>query len=361
MKTTSLLFLFILTIMGPINATAAETKDHSGKIDALFKQFDRTNGPGASVMVILHGKKVFTKSYGLADAKENICATPDSNYRLASVSKQFTAMAIMILADQGKLSFDDPITKFFPEFPEYGKRITIRHLLNHTSGLIDYEDIIPQGTIIPVLDINVLRLLQQQDKTYFPPGSQFKYSNTGFAFLALIVEKVSGQTFASFLREHIFKPLGMENTLAYEQGVSTISNRAYGYSPDKNGFRRTDQSLTSSVLGDGGIYSSVNDLYKWDQALYNLKLVSKKTFEAAYTPGKSTEHGDGIKYGFGWFLADYRGLKHIYHTGDSIGFRTIISRFPDQNFTVIILSNEHDAELPSLANKIADLYLFEGK
>ncbi|EEF59390.1 serine hydrolase domain-containing protein [Pedosphaera parvula] len=361
MKITSLLFLLSLTFMGLTTANSAEIKDHTTAIDTLFKKFDRTNGPGASVMVILDGKKVFTKSYGLADGEGKVCATPDSNYRLASVSKQFTAMAIMILADQGKLSFDDPITKFFPEFPEYGKSITVRHMLNHTSGLIDYEDIIPPGTTIPVLDINVLRLLKQQDKTYFSPGSQFKYSNTGFAFLALIVERVSGQTFASFLSENIFKPLRMDHTLAYEQGISAVSNRAYGYSPEKDGFRRTDQSLTSSVLGDGGIYSSVNDLYKWDQALYNLKLVSKKTFEAAYTPGKSTEHENGIRYGFGWFLSEYRGLKHIYHTGDSIGFRTIISRFPEQHFTVIVLSNEHDAELPSVANKIVDLYLFDNK
>jgi CubicO group peptidase (beta-lactamase class C family) len=358
MKSLSLLFLAAFLFMHPAKIKSATLNEKAAATGALFEKFNRTNGPGASVMVIQNGRKVFAKSYGLADVEQKVCATPGSNYRLASVSKQFTAMAIMILADRKKLSFDDPITKFFPEFPEYGKRITVRQLLNHTSGLVDYEDIIPKETTIPVLDINVLRLLQREEKTYFPPGSQFRYSNTAFAFLALIVEKVSGEKFASFLQENIFKPLGMKNTLAYEQGISSVPNRAYGYSPDGSGFKRTDQSVTSSVLGDGGIYSSVNDLFKWDQALYDMKLVSKKTFATAWTPGKSTLHGEGIQYGFGWFLGEYRGLRNIYHTGDSIGFRTIISRFPERQFTVIILSNEHDAELPGIAHKIADLYLF---
>lgn len=353
----ALLSALIMTIT---TATAGTTNKYSESIDKLFKDFARTDGPGASVTVIQDGKQIFAKSYGLADVEMKVAATPDNNYRLASVSKQFTAMAIMILADRKKLSFDDPITKFFPEFPSTGKKITIRHLLNHTSGLIAYEDIIPKDTTIPVLDINVLRLLQEQKTTYFTPGSQFRYSNTGFAFLALIVEKASGQTFASFLKDNIFEPLHMDNTLAYEAGISTVPHRTFGYSDKDGGFAKTDQSLTSSVLGDGGVYSSVNDLYKWDQALYTTKLVSKKIFNEAYTAGPSTEH-DGIKYGFGWYISEYRGLRNIYHTGDSIGFRTYLSRFPDQKFTVIILSNHHDVKLPEIGKKITDLYLFETK
>ncbi|MDB6124079.1 MAG: hypothetical protein JWQ71_3072 [Pedosphaera sp.] len=359
MKTISLLFGLALIMVS--TSIAADSDKNAGQIDALFHDYAQPNSAGASLMVIKDGKKLFVKSYGLANVEDKVSATPDSNYRLASVSKQFTAMSIMILADRQKLSFDDPITKYFPEFPAYGKEITIRHLLNHTSGLVDYEDIIPQGTTIPVLDINVLRLLQQQEKTYFPPGSQFRYSNTGFAFLALIVERVSGQTFAAFLHDNIFKPLHMDNTLAYEQGVSCVANRAYGYTKQQDSFQRTDQSLTSSVLGDGGIYSSVNDLYKWDQSLYTTQLVSKKTLDEAYTPGKSTEHGDHIKYGFGWYLTDYHGRRNIWHSGDSIGFRTHITRFPDQKVTVIVLSNRSDAKLTELAHKVADLYLPNSK
>ncbi len=304
---------------------------------------------------------MLAKSYGLADLENKVPATPDTNFRLASVTKQFTAMAIMRLADAGKLSFDDSITKYFPEFPAYGKSITIRHLLNHTSGLLAYEDLILAGTTIPVLDINVLRLLQQQDKTYFPPGSQFRYSNTGYALLALIVEQVSGQTFAAFLRQNIFQPLKMEHTLAYESGLSTVANRAFGYTPGNDGFTRTDQSLTSSVLGDGGIYSSVNDLFHWDQALYGDKLVSKIILDEAFTPGKSTRHDTDIQYGFGWFISDYRGLRNIWHSGNTIGFSTRIERFPEKKFTVIILTNRNDAHLSEIPHKIADMYLFAEK
>jgi len=341
---------------------AADADKNLAKIDSLFHDFDRPDVPGASVMVIQNGKVLLAKSYGLADLENKIPSAPKVNYRLASVTKQFTAMAIMMLVDAGKMSFDDPITKFFPEFPAYGKRITVRHLLNHTSGLIDYEDIIPQGTTLPVLDINALRLLQQQDHTYFSPGSQFRYSNTGYAFLALIVEKVSGQTFAAFLWDKIFKPLGMEQTLAYESGISIVSNRAYGYTEQKGGgFIKTDQSLTSSVLGDGGVYSSVSDLYKWDQALYTTKLVSKKILAQAFTPGKSTLHEKDLCYGFGWFISEYRGLRKIWHYGSTVGFSPRLERFPERKFTVIILANRNDAPLAELPERIADIYLFDSR
>ena len=357
MKTASLITLLAL-IMWPAVAPAANADERLPMIDNLFHEYNQPNVPGATVMVIRNGKILLAKSYGLADVEAKIPNAPDTNYRLASVTKQFTAMAIMRLADAGKLSFDDPITKFFPEFPEYGHSITVRHLLNHTSGLLDYEDLIPKGTTLPVLDLNALRLLQAQDKTYFTPGSQFRYSNTGYAFLALIVEKVSGQTFAAFLRKNIFQPLRMNHSLAYEPGISTVTQRAFGYTTEKNGFTRTDQSLTSSVLGDGGIYASVNDLYQWDQALYTTKLVSRKTLRAAFTPGKSTRHEADVQYGFGWFISEYRGLRNIWHSGNTIGFSTRIERFPEKKFTVIILTNRNDARLAEIPRQIADLYLF---
>jgi CubicO group peptidase (beta-lactamase class C family) len=361
MKTTSLLTLLAL-IISLTCMKAADIDTNLAMVDALFHDYDRPDVPGASVMVIRNGKVLLAKSYGMADLENKVPSAPDVNYRLASVTKQFTAMAIMMLVDAGKMSFDDPITKFFPEFPAYGKRITVRHLLNHTSGLIDYEDMIPQGTTLPVLDINALRLLQVQDHTYFPPGSQFRYSNTGYAFLALIVEKVSGQTFAAFLRDKIFQPLGMKQSLAYESGISAVSNRAYGYTEQKKGgYSKTDQSLTSSVLGDGGVYSSINDLYKWDQSLYTTKLVSKKILAEAFTPGKSTLHEKDLRYGFGWFISEYRGLRKIWHYGSTVGFSTRLERFPDKKFTVIILSNRNDAQLSELPEKLTDIYLFDSK
>ncbi|MDB6021262.1 MAG: Beta-lactamase [Pedosphaera sp.] len=356
------LFLAVPILFISLGCGLAATADERlNMIDELFREYSRSGAPGASVLVVKNGKVLLEKSYGLADLEKKVPIAPDTSFRLASVTKQFTAMAIMQLADAGKLSFDDPITKFFPEFPDYGKQITIRHLLNHTSGLLDYEDLIPKGTTIPVLDINALRLLQEQDKTYFPPGSQFRYCNTGYAFLALIVERVSGETFAAFLQKSIFLPLRMDQTLAYEAGISTVANRAFGYSPAADGFTRTDQSLTSSVLGDGGVYSSINDLRKWDAALYTTKLVSRKMLNTAFAPGKATLHDKEVQYGFGWFISEYRGLRNIWHSGNTVGFSTRIERFPEKKFTVIILTNRNDAPLSELPRRIADLYLFDTK
>jgi CubicO group peptidase (beta-lactamase class C family) len=351
--------LLLITIVMTLSTHTASggTAALTARVDALFQDFNPPGSPGASVMVIKDGKVVLAKGYGLANVEESIPCGTNTNFRLASVTKQFAAMAVMILAERRKLSLDEHLTDFFPEFPAYGNQITLRHLLTHTSGLIDYEDVIPKGTAIPVLDRDVLRLLMQQDKTYFPPGTKYRYSNSAYALLALIVEARSGNTFARFLKDNIFRPLKMSNTLAYEPGLSVVPNRAYGYSPDASGFRRTDQSLTSSVLGDGGIYSSVADLFHWDQALYTDKLVSRKMLKLAFTPGPATEHPD-TGYGFGWFVGQYRGLREIWHSGNSLGFTTRIARFPEKKFTVIILTNRNEAKLAELPHRIADGYLF---
>jgi CubicO group peptidase (beta-lactamase class C family) len=330
----------------------------TSKIDGFFADFNRSDVPGASVTVIQNGKVLLAKGYGLANVEEKIPCTPETNFRLASLTKQFTAMSILILAERKKLLLDESVVGFFPEFPDYGKQITVRHLLGHTSGLIDYEDVIPAGTTIPVLDRDVLRLLLNQDKTYFPPGLKFRYSNSGYSLLSLMVEIRSGMPFAQFLKKNIFHPLKMNSSLAYEQGFAIIQNRAYGYSASGGSFTRTDQSLTSSVLGDGGIYTSVSDLFKWDQALYTTKLVSAKWLRLAFTPGSLPTDFPNSHYGFGWFIGNYRGLKEIWHYGETRGFTTHIARFAEKKFTLIILTNRNDAKISELPHKIADLYLF---
>jgi CubicO group peptidase (beta-lactamase class C family) len=335
----------------------SQTTTMTSRIDALFTEFNHAVSPGASVMVIHKGKAIFEKGYGMANLEQKNPCTTNTNFRLASVTKQFTAMAIMILADRKQLSLDESLTSFFPEFPEYGRTITVCHLLHHTSGLPDYEDLISKGTELPVLDRDALRLVMHQDKTYFPPGTKFRYSNSGYAVLAQIVEVRSGMTFAHFLSQNIFKPLEMNATMAYEQGLNLVPNRAFGYSSDAGTFKRSDQSLTSSVLGDGGVYSSVTDLFKWDQALYFSKLVSPKLLSEAFSPAIATDHPD-TGYGFGWFIGNYRGLKEIWHSGNSIGFTTRIARFPEKSFTVIILANRTDAKLAEIPPQIADWVLF---
>lgn len=319
-------------------------------------KYDRPDGPGASVVVIHDGEVAYMHSYGLANVEEKVPATPETDYRLASLTKQFTATAIMLLARDGKLDYDDRVSDILPGFPAYGRDITIRHLLTHTSGLWAYEDFVPDTASVQVKDRDVLALLGRADSTYFAPGSAFRYSNTGYAVLALVVEQVSGEPFARFLHERIFAPLGMDGSVAYEKGVSTVPNRAYGYTRRGESFARTDQSSTSAVLGDGGIYTSVADLVKWDRALENHTLVGADARQLSWTPYVLSD-GQPTKYGFGWFVDRDRGRKRLTHNGETRGFTNAIIRYPEQRLSVIILTNLTNSAPWDAAQKIADVWL----
>ena len=347
--------MLLLALVSPPAGEQPDSK--AARVDALFASYNLPGVPGASVIVIRDGKPLYKRAYGLADVEARVAATPSTNYRLASVTKQFTAMAIMILASRKRLSFDDPLTRFFPHYPPYGKDITVRHLLTHTSGLRAYEDLIPPDRTAQLKDADVLDLLQRQTSTYFPPGSEWRYSNTGYAHLALIVEKASGVPFAAFLKKNVFDPLHMAGTVAYEEGVSAVRHRAYGYTARAEGFERTDQSLTSAVLGDGGIYSSVEDLFQWDQSLYTSRLVSQDLLQQAFAPA-TLSGGKATSYGFGWEIGEYRGLKTVRHEGSTIGFRTQIFRIPERRFCVIVLINRNGADPGKLAEQITDVYLY---
>lgn len=327
-------------------------------VDELMQAYDG-DVPGASVLVLRDGEPLLRRSYGLADLETGTRATPQTNYRLASVTKQFTAAAILLLAEDGKLSLDDPVRKWLPSLPASADPITLRHLLTHASGLIDYEDLMApdateQGAFEQVRDIDVLHLLEAEDRLYFAPGTSYRYSNGAYALLALIVGKASGQDFATFLRERIFQPLGMDHSVAYEKGISTVTNRAYGYSLADGQWTRTDQSSTSAVLGDGGIYSSIDDLAKWDAALYDDRLLSDATRADAFTlhnPIHDEVDVDG--YGYGWRIHG----EVLWHSGETIGGRNVIVRWPRRHFTVVVLTNRNAPEPYGLALKIADLYL----
>jgi CubicO group peptidase (beta-lactamase class C family) len=349
------------------------------QIDAIFAPLNSTTAPGAAVLVIRNGNPVFTRGYGVTDLRTLHPIDAKTNFRLASFTKQFTAACIMLLAHDGKLHYDDHLTDIFPEFPAYGKSITIRNLLNHTSGLPDYEDIVmqqypntPEEKIPQIHDAGVLKLLEQQTSGKFPPGTKWEYSNSGYAVLAMIAEKVSGQPFGQFLHERIFVPLKMTHTLAYEKGKNEVPHRAYGHSKlgqsklgqsEKGIWHETDQSSTSAVLGDGGIYSSIDDLAKWDRAIRDHTLLTEAEMQPALTPvqikgGSAKAPGGGApSYGFGWFLDPYHGHKRMSHDGDTVGFRTTIQRFPDDNLTIIVLANRADLNPQDLALKAADLYL----
>jgi CubicO group peptidase (beta-lactamase class C family) len=351
LKHLLILFFSIFLITG----CGMSTED---KIDDLFKDYNNPGKPGAAVMVIKNGEIVFQKGYGLADVEKNQPVTAESNFRLASVTKQFTAMSILMLIQKGELHLNTNLKNIFPEYPDYGRDITIKLLLQHTSGLYDYEDMIDDSVTVQLKDRDVLNRMMQTKRGYFEPGSQHRYSNTGYALLALTIERKSGLPFREFLKQNIFAPLGMDNTLAYENGINEVPYRAYGYTVKNGNVELTDQSVTSAVLGDGGIYSSLNDLYKWDQALYTEKLIDKNFLEEWWTRGVACE-GTIIPYGFGWHIGERNGEKVVYHTGSTRGFRNIIYRIPEKEFTIIILSNRNEGEETvtlRLAEKIADFF-----
>ncbi|MBK5260182.1 MAG: beta-lactamase family protein [Thermoanaerobaculia bacterium] len=324
--------------------------DVTERIEALMRPY-QGDVPGASLLVIRDGQTVVARSWGLSDVEARVSATPATNYRLASVTKQFTAASILLLAEDGKLTIDDPLRRWLSSLPAAADAVTIRHLLTHTSGLVDYEDVVSPDTSVPLRDADVLRLLESQNTTYFVPGSSYRYSNSGYALLALIVERASGQTFASFLRDRIFAPLGMSNTVAFEQGLSSVANRAYGYTEVDGKWTRTDQSMTSAVLGDGGIYSSIEDLAKWDAALYDDELLSAVSRKLAFTPHTPTNVKD-VAYGFGWRITG----DTFWHSGETIGFRNVIVRNTRRRLTVVVLTNRNEPPPYALAKEIAKLF-----
>lgn len=353
------------------------------RIDAIFAQLAQPDAPGLAVLVKSNGRLLFEKAYGLRDLRTHAKNTPDTNFRLASLTKQFTAMAAMLLVHDGKLRYDNRLTDIFPEFPAYGKVITIRHLLTHTSGLPDYEDLMEKaekargGTVWSpehqIQDDEVLRLLEQAPAGKFAPGTSWAYSDSGYVVLGLIVARVSGIPYRDFLQKRIFAPAGMDHSIVYQKGINEISNRAFGHSLENGKWAETDQSSTSATLGDGGIYSSLEDLVKWDGALQKHTLLSERETAAALVPAKLNDGSDTrwptepggdnptpgkpVSYGFGWFLDPYENHARMWHTGGTMGFRTAIQRFPPDQLTFVILTNRTDVDTKALSDQIAGLVL----
>jgi CubicO group peptidase (beta-lactamase class C family) len=308
--------------------------------------------PGACVAVLRGGVPILQRAYGLADLEAQAAATAATNFRLASLTKQFTAAAILLLAQDGRVGLNDPVRRWLPSLPAAAGGMVIRHLLTHTAGLIDYEDLIPESATSQLRDADVLRLLEAENRGYFPPGTQYRYSNSGYVLLALIVERATREHFASYLRTRVFQPLGMQNTVAFEAGVSAVAHRAFGYSAAGQSWARTDQSLTSATLGDGGIYSSIDDLAKWDAALYDDRLLQPESLRLAFQPATRTDD-PAVDYGFGWRITgDAR-----WHSGETLGFRNVIVRRLERRLTVIVLTNRNDPPPYGTALAIAEVFL----
>lgn len=335
-----------------IDTAGATTPAMNARIDRLMQAY-AGDVPGASLMVLKDGVPVVRRAYGRADLKAGTAATPATHYRLASVTKQFTAAAILLLAQDGTLRLDDPVRRWLPSLPRAAESVTLRHLLTHTSGLVDYEDLAPPSDA-QLQDADVLRLLEGEDRTYFTPGSAYRYSNSGYALLALVVEHASGLAFPDFLRTRIFVPLGMRDALAFVDGGPAVPHRAYGHRLVDGHWQRTDQNQTSAVLGDGGIYASIDDLAHWDAALYDDRLLDASSRRRAFTPWTATDD-PAVRYGFGWRISG----DLLWHSGETIGFRNVLLRYPKERLTVVLLSNRDAPEPYALALQIAALYRAE--
>jgi len=343
-----------IALVGMLACVRAQsaTPVNDARIDAMMSRY-AGNVAGASLIVVKDGKAVVRRGFGYANLEEHTKAGPETNYRLASVSKQFTAASILLLKQDGKLRLEDPVRKWLPELPASDGKITLRNLLTHTSGLIDYEDLIPADRTAQIDDHDVLRMIAAQNRLYFEPGSAHRYSNGGFVLLGLVVERASGMGLADFMKKRIFQPLGMEHTLMYEHGRGPeVANRAYGYTEADGKWTRTDQSVTSATRGDGGIYSSVDDLAKWDAALYTDKLLNAESRKLAFTPTEPIADPD-VDFGFGWRLSG----DTVWHSGESIGFNNVIIRWPKQHVAVIILTNRNEFQPYPLALTIGQLFL----
>jgi len=352
------------------------------KLDALFSSVTSPDLPGLAALVRQNGKTIFERGYGVRDLRTKSKIDAHTNFRLASFTKQFTDMAIMLLVRDGKLRYDETLPEIFPDFPDYGKAITVRDLLNHVSGLPDYEDLMESAekTNGPIWspekqirDAEVLELLKKEKTGKFAPRTSWSYSNSGYVVLGLIVAKLSGKPYGEFLRERIFVPLKMNRTLVYEREKNEVENRAFGHSLENGALKETDQSSTSATLGDGGIYSNLEDLARWDDALRNHALLSAKETQPALTPVKlndgSEPHwptqpnddnlhpGKPVSYGFGWFLDPFNGRQRMWHTGSTVGFRTVIERFLDDHLTIIILANRTDLDPEKLSLQAAGMFL----
>jgi len=369
-------FCFLALLPGsrlaPRQSTGAQRAGTSGTA-AVAK-----NEPGFAILV-KHNSKVVSESYeGVRDLRSKNKIDAHTNFRLASCTKQFTAMAVMLLVHDGKLRYDERLTDIFPEFPPYGNTITVRNLLNHTSGLPDYEDLMDavekqKGPVWSsehqIQDAEVLQLLEKEQKGKFAPGTKWEYSNSGYVVLGLIVAKRSGKSFGEFLHERVFSPLKMGSTVIFEKSKNQVTNRAYGHSRKDGTFAETDQSSTSATQGDGGIYSNLADLSKWDDALRKHTLLGEKEFAPAITaaalpPGAEQKlaedapdslRGKAIGYGFGWFLDLQSPRPLMWHYGDTIGFKTAILRYLHDDVTVIVLCNRTDFDAGALALKAASL------
>lgn len=341
-------------------STLSQQKDFKS-VDSIFTEWNKSDVPGCALGIIRNGKLIYTNGYGIADLEHNIKINSESVFYIGSVSKQFVTFSILLLEEQGKLNLDDRIQKYLPDFPEYGNPLTIRHFIHHTSGVRDYLTLmsLKGRSYLDNIEVEeVYQLIKDQKELNFIPGDKYLYSNSCYFMLAMIVEKAAGMTIKKFAKQQIFEPLGMKNTLFYDDNTEIIKNKAFSYEKKKDEKGFNNLIMRFDLVGSGGVYSTIEDLYLWDQNFYNNKLgkggqriINKMLTDGILNNGKSSG------YAFALNNRKYKGLKTVSHGGSLAGYRSELMRFPGQQLSVIILANRNDANATGKSLRVADILL----
>ena len=361
LRPAAILSLSAIVLAAAIAVARKEKEDEAleRRVDQVFAAYDKPGSPGCALGVVREGNLIYKKGYGAASLELGVPLTPESVFYMGSVSKQFTAASLVLAAEQGLLSLDDDIRKYVPEIPSYGKPITLRQMLHHTSGFRDIlsllflagrnsEDIHPTSEL--------LDLLSRQKALNFTPGDEFLYSNTNYFLMSVVIRRATGKPLSEFAEENIFKPLGMAHTSFYDDRTVVLPGRVAAYAPRPGGGFRVDWSTNFDMVGGGGLMSSVDDLQLWDRNFYDNKLGKGTLLKEMQTQGVLNNNKQ-IAYALGLFISKYRGLPIVAHDGANFGYRTMLLRFPQQRFSVICLCNLGTSNPLRLSYQVADVYL----
>src|ERR1700730_12592746 len=357
-RTTFISLALCLLVAGRSFAAADALID---KVDRIFAEWNTTSSPGCALAVVKDGHIIYEHGYGMANLELSVAITPQSVFDIGSGAKEMTRPGVLLLVQDSKISLDADIRKYLPEMPDYGSPITIRHLLHHTSGLRNYDDLfdlegIPEADL--TTDRDAMELIVRQKGVNFKAGEEFLYSDTNYFLMSQIVKRVTGQTLRQFAQDRIFGPLGMTSTHFHDDHTMIVARRATGYAPHHGGGFEIDMS-NFEQLGDGSVMTTVEDLAKWDQNFDPPQVGGPEAVRQLTPPGKLND-GQQIPYGMGLFIDHYRGPNWIHHSGEWVGYRAALSRFPDQHFSTLVTCNCVGSMNPmGMAKRVADLHLEE--
>ncbi len=350
----------LMSIVTPMAASAQTGKtSHSTKVNELFEDWDQTNSPGASVVIVKDGEIILEREYGMANLEYNAPITSSTVFHVGSVSKQFTAFSILFLEDRGMLSLDDDVRRYLPEVPDFGQKVSLRRLIHHTSGLKDHETLL-QLCGISNADVietqHILKLVQTQKELNFRPGDELEYCNMGYVLLAAVVESVTDQSFRDWTAENIFAPLGMNNSQFYDDCTRIVRNRAYPYWMPE-GVELVKGTLNYSYVGPTSLFTTSADMAKWLINFGHPTVGGEQIMNRMMSETAILNDDERSTYGFGVGVTEYRGLKIVLHSGHDAGYRAFNAYFSDYDFGVAILSNFYSVNVMKLGLAIADIYL----